>query len=58
MFGGDYYIDVGIDNNDFKLILKDNSGNIIKVFDNTPEIVNDGFLCCSTFIICYSAERF
>ena len=43
MFEGDYYIDVGIDNNDFKLILKDNSGNIIKVFDNTPEIVNQAW---------------
>jgi hypothetical protein len=43
MFEGDYYIDVGIDNNDFKLILNDNSGNIIKVFDNTPEIVNQAW---------------
>jgi hypothetical protein len=40
MFEGDYYIDVGIDNNDFKLILKDSSENIVKVFDNTDVIVN------------------
>jgi len=40
MFEGDYYIDVGTDNNDFKLILKDSSGNIVKVFDDTPAIID------------------
>jgi len=43
MFEGDYYIDVGIDNNDFKLILRDSSGNIVKVFDNTYEITNQAW---------------
>ena len=43
MFEGDYYIDVGIDNNNFKLILKDGSGNIVKVFDNTDYIVQQAW---------------
>ncbi|QFW68530.1 MAG: hypothetical protein NV1_52 [Nanoarchaeotal virus 1] len=36
---GDYFIDVGRDNNDFKLILRDTSGNIVKVFDDSNYIV-------------------
>jgi hypothetical protein len=43
MFENDYFIDVGKDNNGFKLILKDSSGNITKVFDNTPEIINQAW---------------
>jgi len=43
MFEGDYYIDVGIDNNDFKLILRDSSGKIVKVFDDTYEITNQAW---------------
>ena len=43
MFEEDYYIDVGIDNNYFKLILKDSSGNIVKVFDDTPAIINQAW---------------
>jgi hypothetical protein len=43
MFEGDYYIDVGIDNNDFKLILRDSSGNIVKVFDDSDSIINQAW---------------
>ena len=43
MFEGDYYIDVGIENNDFKLIIKDNSGKIVKVFDDSDSIINQAW---------------
>jgi len=36
---GDYFIDVGKDNNGFKLIIKDTSGNVAKVFDDTLALV-------------------
>ena len=43
MFEGDYYIDVGIENNDFKLIIKDSSGRIVKVFDDSDSIINQAW---------------
>ncbi len=43
MFENDYFIDVGKDNNGFKLILKDSSGKVVKVFDNTLAIINQAW---------------
>jgi hypothetical protein len=43
MYEDDYFIDVGKDNNSFKLIIKDTSGNIAKVFDNTDYIVQQAW---------------
>jgi hypothetical protein len=43
MFENDYFIDVGRDNNGFKLILKDTSGKIVKVFDDSDSIINQAW---------------
>ena len=43
MYEDDYFIDVGTDNNGFKLIIRDISGNIAKIFDNTNYIVQQAW---------------
>lgn len=40
---GDYFIDVGKDNNSFKLIIRDASGNIVKVFDDSLSLVQQAW---------------
>jgi len=35
MFGDTYFIDVGQDNEGYKLFIRDASGNVIKIFDNS-----------------------